>query len=66
MGAGFESQWDEAWFRARAERCFRLAASLTRQADAEKLREIGQEFEAQAKLAQVLQCEARSQASLQG
>ena len=52
MGAGFESQWNAAWFRARAERCFRLAAGLTQPADAKKLRALGQDFEVQAKLAE--------------
>ena len=52
MGVGFESQWDADWFRARAEQCFRLAAGLTQPSDAEKLRSLGADFEAQAELAQ--------------
>ena len=60
MGAGFESQWDAAWFRARAEQCFRLAAGLTQPADAKKLRALGQDFEVQAKLAQDMQSLCKS------
>lgn len=63
MDAGFESQWDAAWFRVRAEQCFRLAASLTQTADAAKLRDLGQDFEAQARLAQEMQLEVQSQTS---
>ena len=59
MGAGFESQWDAAWFRTRAEQCFRLATSITQPADAEILRVLGRELEAQAKVAQDKQSEAK-------
>jgi len=57
MSAGFESQWDAAWFRTRAEQCFRLAATLTRPSDAAQLRALGQELEAQAVLAENHQSE---------
>ena len=59
MNAGFESQWDAAWFRDRAEQCFRLAATLTPGRDATALHALGQEFEAEAKVAQDLQSRAR-------
>lgn len=52
MSASFESQWNAAWFRTRAEQCFRLAATLTRPDDAAQLRALGQELEAQAMLAE--------------
>ena len=51
MGAEFESKWDAAWFRARAEQCFRLAAGLS-QPDADELIELGHQFEEQAKFAE--------------
>jgi len=59
MDAGFESQWDAAWFRERAEQCFRLAKCTTQSVDADALRTFGHELEAQAILAQDLQDAAR-------
>lgn len=55
MGAGFESQWDAAWFQARAEQCFRLARSMMLQTDADALKALGLELQAQAVVAQNLQ-----------
>ena len=59
MGAGFESQWDAAWFRVRAEQCFRLAAGLTQPDDVRKLIALGQELEVQARLAEDMQSRAQ-------
>ncbi len=63
MGAGFESQWDAAWFQVRAEQCFRLARNMTQPADAATLAALGRDFEAQAKIAQDKQAEAARQES---
>ena len=60
MGAGFESQWNAAWFRARAEQCFRLAAGMIQPADADMLRALGQDFENQARVAHDMQSESAS------
>ncbi len=64
MGTGFEIQWDATWFRTRAEQCFRLARSMMQRADADALVALGQELEAQAKIAQDKQNEAGSQQPL--
>ncbi len=55
MDAGFESQWDAAWFRERAEQCFRLGNSTPQQIDADALRTLGHELQAQAIVALDLQ-----------
>jgi hypothetical protein len=54
MGAGFESQWDAAWFRQRSATCFRLAANVLQREDAEGLLELARDFEAQAVAAEAL------------
>ena len=54
MGAEFESQWSASWFRDRAALCFRLAKSCTDLNDAAELRSLGEDFEDQAKKAEML------------
>ncbi len=64
MDVGSESQWDAAWFRTRAEQCFCLARSMVQRPDTDALIALGQELEAQAKIAQDKQNEAGSQQPL--
>ncbi len=60
MSAGFESHWSAAWFKARAEQCFRLADGMMQGNDAAEIRAMGKELEAQARLAEALQSQVGS------
>ena len=52
MGTELKTHWPAAWFKARAEQCFRLADTMMQGKDADEIRAMGKEFEAQAKLAE--------------
>ena len=55
VDAEFKSQRHATSFRAGAEQCFRLAASMTQLADGDRLRTFGKELEAQARFAEGVQ-----------
>lgn len=55
MGAGFEAQWDAAWFAERAAQCRRLARGATQPDIVRALSALAEDFEAQSRIAAQLQ-----------